>query len=178
MDGIVAVLRRADERRVAFSGGRTSTTVAEVKAAVAAGALMPSLRKALRPAVIAAGALFAASAEQGMVGFARSCRPVVDAVSVPVIAAGGIGDARGVAAALVLGASAAMIGTGFLRCPEAKIESRLTRILLGKTEADERSMVIAAYWASGAGSGKMVIALQPVCRMHLLPCAISTCNAG
>jgi nitronate monooxygenase len=46
---------------------------------------------------------------------------IVDAVKLPVVATGGIADARGVAAALMLGASAAQIGTGFLRCPEARI---------------------------------------------------------
>jgi nitronate monooxygenase len=48
---------------------------------------------------------------------------VVDAVKVPVIAAGGITDARGIAAAFALGAAGVQIGTAYLWCPEAKISS-------------------------------------------------------
>lgn len=46
---------------------------------------------------------------------------VVDAVKVPVIAAGGIADGRGIAAAFALGASGVQIGTAYLRCPESKV---------------------------------------------------------
>jgi nitronate monooxygenase len=46
---------------------------------------------------------------------------VVDAVKLPVIAAGGIGDGRGIAAAFALGASGVQIGTAYLRCPESKV---------------------------------------------------------
>ena len=48
---------------------------------------------------------------------------VVDAVKVPVIAAGGITDARGIVAAFALGAAAVQIGTAFLFTPEAKISA-------------------------------------------------------
>jgi len=46
---------------------------------------------------------------------------VVDAVKAPVIAAGGIGDARGIAAAFALGAAGVQMGTAFLHCPESMI---------------------------------------------------------
>jgi nitronate monooxygenase len=49
---------------------------------------------------------------------------LVDSVDVPVIAAGGIGDARGVAASLILGAHMAQIGTAYLFCPEGKLNPR------------------------------------------------------
>jgi nitronate monooxygenase len=48
---------------------------------------------------------------------------IVDAVKVPVIAAGGISDARGIAAAFALGAAGVQIGTAYLWCPEAKISA-------------------------------------------------------
>jgi nitronate monooxygenase len=66
------------------------------------------------------GSFEAAEAERRLVGLFALVPAIVDAVRLPVVATGGIADGRGVAAALALGASAAQIGTGFLRCPEAK----------------------------------------------------------
>lgn len=48
---------------------------------------------------------------------------IVDAVRIPVIAAGGVTDARGIAAAFMLGAAAVQIGTAYLLCPESKISA-------------------------------------------------------
>jgi len=48
---------------------------------------------------------------------------MVDAVGVPVIASGGIGDARGILAAFALGAAAVQLGTAYLLCPEAILSS-------------------------------------------------------
>ncbi|HUH64753.1 MAG TPA: nitronate monooxygenase [Terracidiphilus sp.] len=118
-----------------------ATTVMEARAAEAAGA----------DAVVAQGmeagghrgAFHADSAEREMVGLFALLPQIVDAVNVPVIATGGIGDGRGVAAALMLGASAVQIGTSFLRSPEAKIHPAYAD-RIGSTEAHE-TLVTRAF---------------------------------
>ena len=132
-------VREAKARGIAWFA--TVTTVAEAKAAKAAGA----------DVVIAQGmeagghrgAFDAANAEGELIGLIALVPAVVDAVNVPVIAAGGIADGRGVAAALTLGASAAMIGTGFLRCPETRLHPAWGNALPETTP--ERTMVSRAF---------------------------------
>ncbi|MFT0869901.1 NAD(P)H-dependent flavin oxidoreductase [Pseudomonas sp. CAM1A] len=61
---------------------------------------------------------------------------IVDAVSLPVIAAGGVADHRGLLAALALGASAVQIGTAYLFCPEAKVSPAHRRALESASASD------------------------------------------
>jgi nitronate monooxygenase len=64
---------------------------------------------------------------------------VVDAVRVPVIAAGGIADGRGIAAAFALGAAGVQIGSAYLRCPESKVIAPVRKAL---SEASDDATVI------------------------------------
>ncbi|WP_018181100.1 NAD(P)H-dependent flavin oxidoreductase [Kaistia granuli] len=97
-------------------------------------------------AIIAQGAeagghrgMFLTSDISGQIGTFALVPQVVDAVGLPVIAAGGIADARGVVAALALGASAVQIGTAFLLSPEARIAPQHRRAL-ETAEADETAI--------------------------------------
>jgi nitronate monooxygenase len=75
---------------------------------------------------------------------------VVDAVKVPVIAAGGIGDGRGIAAALALGAAGAQLGTAFMLTPEAKT-APLHRAAL--KEADDNSTTLTNIFTGRPARG-------------------------
>jgi len=126
----------------------TVTTVAEAKAACEAGADVVVAQG--MEAGGHRGAFDAGMAERGLVGLFALLPAVADAVDVPVIAAGGIADARGVAAALLLGASGVQIGTGFLRCPEAKLNSAWADAL-GATQPEDTLLTRAMSGRAGRG---------------------------
>ena len=70
------------------------------------------------------------------VGTLPLLQAVLDRVSTPVVAAGGVGTARGLAAVLAAGAAGAWVGTAFLTCPEADTAPAARERLLAATEAD------------------------------------------
>jgi nitronate monooxygenase len=117
----------------------SATTVAEARWLEAAGI----------DAIIAQGweagghrGTFHVSHEDFGVGGLALIPQIVDAVDLPVIAAGGISDGRGIAAALVLGASAVQLGSAFLSCPEANINDAY-REALQKTSDDATRLTSA-----------------------------------
>ena len=133
----------------------SATTVAEARFLAEAGV----------DAIIAQGweagghrGTFETSFEDFGVGTLALVPQVVDAVDVPVIAAGGIADGRGIAAAFALGASGVQMGTAFLSCPEANIgddhraalrqarddETRLTRAFSGRPARAQNNRYIEA----------------------------------
>ena len=126
------------------------STVAEARAAEAAGADVIVAQG--MEAGGHRGCFDAAEAERSQVGLFALLPAVVDVVKVPVVATGGIADARGVAAALALGASAAQIGTAFLRCPEAKIHPAWANALATATPEET---VVSRVFSGRAGRSLM-----------------------
>ena len=83
--------------------------------------------------------MFLAKDVASQVGTLALTPQIVDAVEIPVIAAGGIGDARGIVAAFALGASAVQIGTAYLRCPESRA-SAVHRKALEQAREDQTAV--------------------------------------
>jgi nitronate monooxygenase len=123
-----------------------TSTVAESKAAEAAGADVVVVQG--MEAGGHRGCFDSKKAEREMVGLASLVPAVVDAVRIPVVATGGIADGRGVAAALALGASAAQVGTGFLRAPEAGIHPAWAEAL---ARAAPEDTVVSRTFSGRAG---------------------------
>jgi len=131
-EGIVEALARVivEERvRIVITGAGSPSRFTErfKDAGAVVVHVVPSVRLAQKAEAAGVDAIVAESSESGghvstdgLSTFALVPQ-VVDAVEVPVIAAGGIADARQVAAVLALGAGAAQVGTAYLPCPESAI---------------------------------------------------------
>jgi nitronate monooxygenase len=106
-----------------------------------------NMEEARRAVDVGADVIVAQGSEAGGHGGTRATLPfvpaVVDLVSpIPVLAAGGIADGRGLAAALSLGAAGALVGTRFQACEEALVDSEVVKAILnGHGEDTERSGV-------------------------------------
>lgn len=133
----------------------TATTVAEAQA----------LAKAGIDVVIAQG--WEAGGHRGShlprepadgVGTLALVPQIADAVKLPVVAAGGIGDGRGIAAAFALGACGVQIGTGFLSCPEAGTDAVRRAMLRQATETD--TMMTDAFSGRAARAVRSDYALE------------------
>lgn len=179
-----AFVARLKERGIAWCAN--VSTVAEALAAEAAGADVIAVQG--MEAGGHRGCFQAESAEAELVGLFALLPAVADAVAVPVVATGGIADGRGVAAALLLGASAAQVGTGFLRCPEAQLHpawadalgrtrpegTRVSRVFSGRAGRSIATDYVLAATAPDAPSP----APYPVQRGLTAPMRLAAQKAG
>ena len=125
----------------------TATTVAEARAWESVGA---DLVCAQGSEAGAHRGTFLGDAEGSLVGTMALVPQMVDAVRIPVIAAGGIMDGRGIAAALMLGAAGVQMGTAFLSSPESGISAAWREALRGaKDDSTRVSRIYSGRHARG-----------------------------
>jgi nitronate monooxygenase len=156
------LLDRDSIRRLQRAGSLvmgTATTVAEARAWEEAGADLISVQGS------EAGGhrgSFLKGFEESSVGLFALLPQVARAVAIPVVAAGGIMDGAGIAAALQLGAAAAQLGTAFLCCPESSASAAWKRSLLTAHDGDTR--ITRAF--SGRPARGVVNAFMEAMRPH------------
>nr|WP_198981437.1 nitronate monooxygenase [Herbaspirillum sp. ASV7] len=125
----------------------TATTVAEARAWEEAGA---DFICALGAEAGGHRATFLGDFEQSCIGLMALVPQVTHAVKVPVIAAGGLMSGRGIAAAMLLGAQAAQMGTAFLCCPESGIAPAWRAALAAAHDDGTRlTRSFSGRWARG-----------------------------
>lgn len=161
------VLRECRRRGIVTVGA--ATTVAEAQALDEAGV----------DAIVATGAeagghrpSFLAPAEESLTGTFALVPLVAERVRVPVIAAGGIADGRGVRAALALGAQAVQIGTAFLACRQSGT-SDLHREVLFSPQACETTLTRAFTGRLARGVRNRWTEQMAACRDRLPPFPIT-----
>lgn len=125
----------------------TATTVAEARAWAECGADAVSLQGA------EAGGhrgTFLHDADEAMIGLFALLPMAARAINIPVIAAGGIMDGRGMLAAEILGASASQLGTAFLGCPESSAAGSWKQDLL---QAEDHRVTTIRSFSGRAARG-------------------------
>jgi nitronate monooxygenase len=128
----------------------TATTPEEARTLVAAG-----VQAIVAQSSEAAGhrGTFSGPPEHALVGMMALLPRIVDAVKVPVAAAGGIMDGRGIAAALALGAQGVQLGTAFLACPESGASGAYKQAVLAARSGSDPTVLTRAF------SGRLARAL-------------------
>lgn len=148
VEEVVQVILQAHVAVVTTGAGNPAKYIAAFKAAgIKVVPVVPSVGLARIMARIGVDAVVAEGMESGgHIGSMTTMTlvpQVVDAVDIPVIAAGGIGDGRGVAAALMLGAAGVQMGTRFLAAKECHIHEKYKNAVLKAKDID--TLVTGAY---------------------------------
>jgi nitronate monooxygenase len=109
---------------------------------------------------------FARPYDEGLIGLMALVPQLVDHIQLPIVAAGGIMDTRGIRAAFALGAAGVQMGTAFLACPESGVSAIFQKILLH----NDKTTLTNAY------SGKYVRALRNKFIENMKPYAAQILN--